>query len=279
MTDNRQTKMVFILSVSSGIGLELAKRYLKDGWQVIGTYRNKKYVSEIIGKPNCQLFSCDITKKQDVKRLTVVFKKSKYRWNTFISCVGMLQPLARFFDNDFEKWQRGVHVNSIEQLRVLHALYPYRERKNEANVVFFAGSGTNNVVVHMSSYISSKIFLIKMCEFLDAENKDLNIFIVGPGWTRTKAHDEVIKDKNTPPEKFEETMDFLNSRKGTDFQDIYDCIHWLCLQGKKTASGRNFSVVHDQWKGLKKNKLVAALQADEDMYKLRRFKNNFLTKG
>jgi len=271
-------KTIFILSVSSGIGLELAKRYLDDGYQVIGTYRKKKIVKEVIGRPSCHLIPCDITRKSDISRLVSEFKKRRIFWQTFISAVGLLQPLARFFKVDFDEWSRSVHVNAIEQLRVLHALYPFHQARGVSHVVFFAGSGTNNVVVNMSAYITSKIMLIKMCEFLDAENENLNIFIVGPGWTKTKSHEQILKDKNTPREKYLETLHFFKNNPGTDFQDIYDCIRWLCRQGKAVASGRNFSVVHDPWRGNNKQKLIKELLVDTNMYKLRRFKNNLFVK-
>ena len=269
-------KTVFILSVSSGIGLELAKRYLNDGYRVIGTYRKKKFVQEVIGRPDCHLIPCDITEKSHISRLVRKLKKEKVRWQTFISAVGDLQPLAHFFMADFDQWSRSVEVNCIGQLRALHVLHPFREKSEMTNVIFFAGSGINNVVVNMSAYITSKIMLVKMCEFLDAENKDLNIFIVGPGWTKTKAHEQILKSKNTPREKYLETLNFFKNHRGTDFQDIYDCIQWLCRKGKKVAGGRNFSVVYDQWKGPLKEKLVKELKSDSNMYKLRRCKNDAL---
>jgi len=115
-----------------------------------------------------------------------------------------------------------------------------------------------------------------MCEFIDAENKDVNIFIVGPGWTKTKMHYLILSDKDISKEKYKETMDFLEKRDGTSLKDIYDCIRWLSRQGKKVASGRNFSIVHDPWKGRRRRRLVNELRADGDMYKLRRYKNDFV---
>lgn len=271
-------KTVFILSVSSGIGLELARRFLKDGCRVIGTYRKKKFVQGILSRPHCDLIPCDITRKADINRLVRKFKARHVRWQTFISAVGRLKPLSHFFKVNFDRWSRSVHVNSLDQLRVLHALYPFRQKKEIANVVFFAGSGTNSVVVNMSAYITAKIMLMKMCECLDAENEDLNVFILGPGWTKTKAHEQILKDKNTPRAKYLETQSFFKRNQGTDFQDIYDCIQWLCRQGKKITGGRNFSVVHDPWKGDDQQRLIEALLTDANMYKLRRFKNNLFAK-
>ena len=272
----KNKKTVFILSVSSGIGLELAKQYLAAGYFVIGTYRQKKHIEELLERDHCVLFHCDITRQPELSQLVNRIKQLRLHWDIFISCVGMLQPLAKFFQVDFEKWDQAIHVNAIEQLRVLHAIYPLRRKKGVCHAVFFAGSGTNNVVVNMSSYITSKIMLIKMCEFLNAENKDLNVFIVGPGWTRTKAHDQVLADKNTPREKYLETLNFLKTSKGTEFKKIFDCIQWLCRCGKKAAGGRNFSIVHDQWEGPLRQCLIKELLSDPEMYKLRRHKNDFL---
>jgi len=117
--------------------------------------------------------------------------------------------------------------------------------------------------------------LAKMCEFLDAENKDLNVFIVGPGWTKTKIHHTILSDKRTVKSKVLETRDFLKNKNGTSLDDIDECVDWLCEQGKPVAGGRNFSVVYDPWRKDKREQLKKALKLDPDMYKLRRNKNNF----
>ncbi len=51
-----------------------------------------------------------------------------------------------------------------------------------------AGGGTNNPFTNYSAYCVAKIALIKMTELLDDEEKKLNIFIIGPGFVRTRIH-------------------------------------------------------------------------------------------
>ena len=114
-----------------------------------------------------------------------------------------------------------------------------------------------------------------MCEFLDAENKDLSILIVGPGFTRTKIHDQILKGKAVAPAKFKETRAALSEKKGTALKDIFDCIDWLIHEDKENVSGRNFSVAFDPWQKGTRAKLLKALKSDEEMYKLRRHKNKF----
>ena len=107
-----------------------------------------------------------------------------------------------------------------------HMLYPLRNKKG-ADAVFFAGGGMNGSVVDFSAYTISKIMLAKMCEFLDAENKDLNVYIVGPGWTKTKIHAAILNDKRSSQSKVRETKSFLKTKGGTSLDDIYECINEL----------------------------------------------------
>ncbi len=268
-------RTVFILSISSDIGLDMAKRYLADGFKVIGTYRSQGNLAAIKNHKHCTLIQCDVSKSKDIIALGSFFKQRKLRWDVFISCVGHPLPVVPFFDADFDEWQSSVNTNCLAQLRALHVLHPYRQKKT-SDVVLFAGGGMNGAVKNFSAYTVSKILLAKMCEFLDAENKDLNIFIVGPGWTKTKIHNTILNDKRTAKLKVIETKDFLKSKQGTPLSDIYESIEWFRAQGKSVVSGRNFSIVYDPWKKDKRAKLVNALKRNQDMYKLRRSGNAFL---
>lgn len=268
-------RTVFILSISSDIGLFLGQQYLADGYQVIGTYRHDKGLSDLKKNKHCDLIQCDISKPKDVVQLASYFKKRKLTWDVFISCVGHPLPVVAFFHSDFQEWSDSVYINSIGQLHALHALYPYRHKKS-ADVVLFAGGGMNGAVKDFSAYTISKIMLAKMCEFLDVENKDINIFIVGPGWTKTKIHQTILGDSRSSKQKVQETKDFLKEKQGTLLSEIFECINWLRKQEKGVVSGRNFSIVYDPWRKDKRERLVKALKQDPHMYKLRRQGNAFL---
>ncbi len=270
-----KNKVVVILSISSDIGRELARKYSEDGYLVIGTYRSKRSLSELKKIKNCRLYQCDLMDKDSLLKFAKVFGKTKLYWDVFISCPCSPLPLKAFFDSDFDEWSDSVKVNAVEQLRALHLLFPFRNKKGGPSAVFFAGGGVNNSVKNFSAYTISKIMLIKMCEFLDSENYDLNVFSVGPGWTRTKVHDLIIENTNAKDEKHIKTVEFLKSERGTSMEDIYDCINWLIARGKGVAGGRNFSVVNDNWKEENGAALARELVKDTNMYKLRRFKNDW----
>lgn len=268
-------KNIFILSLTSDIGLALAKKYAAQGHDVTGTYRTEKHLEQVESIPNCRWLYCDLENPKSIVQCVSQYKELNLAWDIFISCPCTPLPLGNFFQCDFNEWSHSIHVNAIEQLRILHALYPLRNSSEICDVVFFAGGGTNNAVLNFSAYTVSKIMLIKMCELIDAEEKDLNIFIAGPGWTKTKTHYITLDHVDKSDKKYFETVEFMKNGIGTSMDDIFNCIDWLCEQGKEVASGRNFSVVHDKWKDEEKASLSLALKADLNMYKLRRFKNDF----
>lgn len=265
---------IFILGAGSDIGKELVLRYLNEGKaNVVGTYRHLENVKDIINKKGINLLKCDLLNNNDINNVVKKCARIRLRWDSFISCVGSLEPIGKFFDTDFDKWENSIVANSIGQLRFLHSIYSYRRKSGISDIVFFAGGGTNNPLNNYSAYCVSKILLIKICELLDDENKDINTFIIGPGWVKTKMLNQTLKNRKAAGKIYKKTVNFLNScNEGTSYQDIYDCINWCCAQGRKVVGGRNISVVYDGWRNGGKN-LKRNLLLDKNKFKLRRFKN------
>jgi NAD(P)-dependent dehydrogenase (short-subunit alcohol dehydrogenase family) len=264
---------VFILSVSSDIGEQLALHYLHEGAMVRGTYRGILPVS-LRSQPHFSALQCDLAAPGTARAIAGWLGADDEPWDIFISCVGQLAPVGPFFETDFDSWENAVAINSAAQLRALHAAHPFRRVGSPCHVVFFAGGGTNNPFPAYSAYCVGKIALIKMCELLDDENPDLNVFIIGTGWVRTKIHEQTLVAGERAGANFEKTRGFIeHGAPGTSHGDIAAMIDWGIAQGRAVAGGRNFSVVHDGWR-LGGNALSAALQADSGKFKLRRHGND-----
>lgn len=267
-------KCVVVLGIGADIGKNICKFYLEDGFHVLGIYRKfSKNIKELSSSKNLTLFQCDVTKKADVTKLVEFVNKNKIFWTTFFSSVGTSEPIGRFFKLSFDGWLNSVQVNCLGQMRVLHALHKYRAKNVIANVIFLAGGGTNGPFKCYSAYCVSKIMLIKMCELLDDENSDLNVFIVGPGFVRTKTHFETFNASDLAEENYIKVKIFWESGDvGTSMRKIYDCIRWLESKGREVSGGRNFSVVHDRWGD---EELVREIVKDINMYKFRRYRNEW----
>lgn len=261
-------RTVFILGGSADIGRALAERYLEAGWAVALTYRARQAVADLEGRPSLSMIECDVASSSSIEQAARDFAALGWRWDLFLSSVGTMEPIGPFFDTKFGDWERSISINALGQLHMLHALYPHRRSGVTADVMFFAGGGTNNPFTNYSAYAASKIFLIKMAELLDDEAPDLNVFVLGPGYVRTKIHEETLRSAERAGGNLDKTLNFLKG-DGTSYDDIFRCIEWCRAKGRPVAGGRNLSVVHDPWRdgGVA---LAAALTRDADLYKLRR---------
>jgi len=166
-------------------------------------------------------------------------------------------------------------LNFLNQLRLLHRLLPFRNQNTtEKSVLFFAGGGTNNPVNHYSAYTISKIALIKSCELLDSEISDVKFSIIGPGWVKTKIHNStLLSGEEMAGKNYLKTKQKLDSDECVPINQVIDSFEWVLSQPKKIVGGRNFSTVFDRWGSAE---LIKQLLSDENMYKLRRHKNDVL---
>ena len=263
-----ERRTVFILGGSADIGVELARRYLDAGCNVALTYRKRGAIESLLDRANFAAIPCDVASPDSVAAAAIAFGKLNWRWDDFLSIVGTMEPIGKFFEVDFAKWSHSITVNTVGQLHALHALYGLRRHGDEVGAMFMAGGGTNNPFTNYSAYAASKLFLIKMAELLDDETPDLNMFVIGPGFVRTKIHGETLAAEASPGGNRQKTLDFLKT-EGTSHGDIFACIEWCFAAGRAIVGGRNLSVVHDPWRG-GGEALKRALAADPNMFKMRR---------
>jgi NAD(P)-dependent dehydrogenase (short-subunit alcohol dehydrogenase family) len=175
-----------------------------------------------------------------------------------------------------DAWEQAFHINLTAPLRLLHALLESRNARagQPPLALFFAGGGTNSAPLNYSAYTVSKIALIKAVELLDAEMQDMRFSIVGPGWVKTKIHQETLKAGDSKSAGAAgRTRSRLQTDNFTSMESIIDCCNWLIQQPKEVIGGRNFSVAHD-FKNIQN--LAAMLRSNQDMYKLRRAGNDRL---
>lgn len=264
-----------IISASSDIGTELCKRWVKKGWNVYGTYRTKSLHTKELKQMGVLLFYCDLSNKESIKDACIRISDVCFRWDCLVFCPGTQDPVGEFTKCNFDKWEKSLEVNFSAQLRVLHNLYQGRNIDNPLGpcVLFFAGGGTNNATVNYSAYTISKIALIKVCELLDAEIPDTRFSIIGPGWVKTKIHEATLSAGLLAGDNYQRTINKLNGDECTTMKKVLDSCEWVIENPREVVGGRNFSTVFDAWGMVE---LEDKLRSNPDMYKLRRYGNDFL---
>ncbi|SME99009.1 methyltransferase, FkbM family [Tistlia consotensis] len=263
-----------ILSISSDIGLALAKAWLAEGCQVAGTYRTHSPALDELERAGAVLAPCDLSDAASVGAAARTLA-AEGAWDVLVVAPGAMEPVGSFEAVGFDAWEQSVQVNFTAQLRALHGLLPARRRDSAQGplVLFFAAGGTNGAPTNYSAYTVAKVASIKMCELLDAEIPDTRFAIVGPGWVKTKIHQATLDAKEAAGDNYRRTVEMLDGGDWVSMDKVVACCDWLVGAGRETIGGRNFSVAHDRWGTAE---LEALLADDPDMYKLRRAGNDKL---
>lgn len=271
---SRKEHNVIIAGASSDIGLALAKSWGNKS-NIIGTYRtlSKEIESE---KDNFSaLFPCDFSNNSSIDTCAYAISKNLEFWDVLVMCSATMEPIGAFNDCDIDDWELNIQINLIGQLRFVHRLLGSRRASDQSPIVlFFAGGGTNGVPLNFSGYTLSKVALIKSVELLDAEMPDIRFSILGPGWVKTKIHEQTLRAGDIASSgAASKTVEKMHNGDFVAMEKVIACCDWLVAAPKSLIGGRNFSAAHDF---NDTDLLTRKLSADKDMFKLRRYGNDFL---
>jgi len=260
-----------ILAISSDIGRAIAMRRLKQGAFVAGTYRTDFSDINQLRVAGAKMVIADFSNTESIDSACRTMTSLAESWDELIVAPGTLEPIGNFEDIDFDDWSTSFNVNFLNQLRAVQKLLNCR--KKGASVLFFSGGGTNSAADRFSAYTASKIALIKMTELLDSEISDAKFTILGPGWIKTKIHNQTIKAKEDAGSAYVTTIKRMENSEFGSIEDLLECIDWIYTQPKKIVGGRNISSQHDKWK----SDLPKIFDSDPSAGKLRRHANNKLS--
>jgi len=130
-------KKVLITGGSSGIGLELSRRLLeKDNKVLICGRSAQKLKAAHKLFPKLEIFQCDLSDKQQCKKLTEWIKSNHPDLNLLINNAALVHK-ANFFETDdfLEKAELEVQTNFLAPVRLVKYLYPVLKKNTDAAII------------------------------------------------------------------------------------------------------------------------------------------------
>lgn len=189
-------KVWFITGASKGLGLELAKKLLAEGYKVAATSRSEESLIKVLGGPSEYFLplEMDLVDEKSVKNAIEVavshFKTIDVLVNN--AGYGLLGALEELTDNESRK---NFEVNVFGLLNVIRNTMPYM-RANKSGHIFNISSvgGYHGGFAGWGIYCSTKFAVAGLTESLAAEAKEfgINATIVYPGYFRT----DFLKDSS-----------------------------------------------------------------------------------
>lgn len=191
-------KTIIITGASRGIGLATCKKFISEGWQVIGTYLNNKIP---IDSPN--LFSVKMD-QGDEKSIDLAAEKIKEKFKKIDVLMNNAGIILDAHDNDIdlEKTRKTFEVDVFGLTYFTNKILPLIS--NDGHIInvdseygsfLFPIDGQNSV-----SYRMAKAALNMYTRWLAYKLQDSKIIVssLDPGWTKTDMGNSVVTDTEKP---------------------------------------------------------------------------------
>jgi len=184
-SETRRT--VLVTGANRGIGLQLAREYAADGWNVIGTARKPDAASDL-HELGVRVVQLDVTDAASVDRMARELADTPI--DLLINNAG-IQPLMWTLDEiDFEAFERALAVNTVGPVRVTRALLPQLRAgalRKIVNITTNLSSIAGNAEGGFYGYRESKAALNMFTKSLAAElgKEGFVCIVLHPGWVRT----------------------------------------------------------------------------------------------
>ncbi|SFR54438.1 Short-chain dehydrogenase [Marinobacter gudaonensis] len=181
MTDKRT---VIITGANRGIGLELARHYAGEGWQVIGVCRQSSgELTEVAARV---IDGVDVTTDAGIRKLTSELDGQSI--DLLINNAGLLQD-EKLGSIDFDSIRTQMEINAYAPLRVAEALVSLIPSGGKiANITSRMGSIADNDSGGRYGYRASKAALNAFGKSLAMDLKPRGIAVaqLHPGYVKTR---------------------------------------------------------------------------------------------
>jgi NAD(P)-dependent dehydrogenase (short-subunit alcohol dehydrogenase family) len=183
-----------ITGANRGIGLEFARQYLADGWQVYAACRDPDSASEPrrlaqASDHNLRIMALDVTDSASVKAAAAELDGQAI--DLLLNNAGVGGPRGQTIGNiDYTAWAKVLDVNTMGPLRVAEAFVDHvarSERKLIVTLTSGMGSIADNTSGGAFAYRSSKaaVNMVVRSLAIDLAPRGITCVVVNPGWVRT----------------------------------------------------------------------------------------------
>jgi NAD(P)-dependent dehydrogenase (short-subunit alcohol dehydrogenase family) len=183
-----------ITGANRGLGLEFARQYLDDGWQVYAACRDPESASELrrladASDHKLRSIALDVTDSTSVKATAAELEGRAI--DVLINNAGVGGPRGQSIGNiDYETWARVLDVNTLGPMRVAEAFVDnVAESKRKLIVTITSGMGSiaDNTSGGAFAYRSSKaaVNMVMRSLAIDLAPRGITCVVINPGWVRT----------------------------------------------------------------------------------------------
>ena len=191
-------KLVVITGASSGIGMEFAKRFSREGHPVLMLARRQDVMEEL-HLPNCLCRGVDVTDltamEGAIREAEAIYGKT----DLLINCAGLML-LGHPDRQDFEEWSRMIDVNVKGVLAGTKVVLADMMARNEGTIINISSIAGRKTFDNHSVYCGTKYAVHAITESMRKEvaGSNVRMIVIAHGVVETPllshTSDQAIKD-------------------------------------------------------------------------------------
>ena len=193
-----KNRTAIITGGAQGFGLDIAKRFLKSGANVIMWDIDSKMIEKAIkdlDNSNLSANKIDVSNHKEVENCTnEIVKNSKI--DILVNSAGITGPTATLWEYDIEMWKKVMDINLMGTFNCCRAIVPNMIKNNYGRIVNVASVAGKDGNANASAYSASKAGTIGLTKSLGKELAEKNIAVnaVTPSSANTGLLDQMTKD-------------------------------------------------------------------------------------
>lgn len=267
-----------ITGASQGLGLEIARAYVRAGASVVLCARNPAKLSEAarsvaaLARPGQTVSAtpADVSNEADVRKLVDSAVERLGRVHILVNNAGVYGPMGTIDQVDWSSWLRALEINVFGSVLLCRMLVPHFRRHRYGKIVQLSGGGATSPLPRITAYAASKAAIVRFAESLAGDVRDdgIDVNAIAPGALNTGMMQELLAaGPGVVGEDFYARMQKIADEGGTPLATGAELAVFLGSAASDGISGRLLSAVWDRWRELPSRR--SELEKN-DVYTLRR---------
>lgn len=258
MKYNLHGKVAVITGANQGLGLEIARKFLKSGASLALCARNEQLLLEVrksltaTALPNQKVLclGADVSVESDVQNFINATLKEYGNIDILVNNAGIYGPKGKIESVDWGNWVKSIEINLLGSVLMCRSVIPFFKKQGYGKIIQLSGGGATSPMPNISSYAVSKAAIIRFIETLAEEVRHFKIDVnaIAPGALNTRLLDEII---NAGPDKvgkdFYKKSLIQKKNGGTSFDAGTSLALFLASDYSNGITGKLISALWDDW--------------------------------
>lgn len=196
-------KVAIITGANQGLGLEIARKYVLAGADVMLCARNAVLLQEAQSDLNklagsgqkVLAHACDVSDEADVQALVRDTLAKLGGCHILVNNAGIYGPKGEIEAVDWAQWIKAIEINVYGSVLMCREIVPHFKAQGYGKVIQLSGGGATNALPRLSAYAVSKAAIVRFAETLAEEVRGTGVDVnaIAPGALNTRMLDEILE--------------------------------------------------------------------------------------